>query len=498
MNQEVVASSLSFQDMGLAEPFLKSIETLGYVAPTPVQQSVIPAAMQGGDWIVSSQTGSGKTAAFLLPTLQAIWEAHRSGRKNPANAPFTLVLCPTRELAQQVCVDAINLVRNAPGIRIASVVGGTAYGKQLAGLKGASLVVATPGRLLDWLERGAVDLFRLHTLVLDEADRMLDMGFMDDMTAIAEYAENRQQTLMFSATFSRKETQLAQALMQAPQHITLATAQEKHAGITQHLQWADNPVHQQQLLLHWLAEEGLDQALVFAPTQLETDRLADELVSQGISAAALHGAMPQVVRNRRLDALRRGRTRILVATDVAARGIDVSTITHVFNYGLPMKAEDYVHRIGRTGRAGKAGTAVTFAQRSDAYKVRQIERYINNKITVTTVPGMEPKSSSDDVSRSRSKPTGRRSVRQQDTGARKARTPGDHGRAYPSAGSDWRGEKRRPEASATRTGRSERRPTPSEGTPSRGGDFPSGGRTYRAGHALSGKPSREGQRKFKS
>ena len=403
----LASATLSFSEMGLAEPFLKSIETLGYTQPTPVQSQVIPAAMSGGDWIVASQTGSGKTAAFLLPTLQKIYQTQRGGLKNPANAPYTLVLCPTRELAQQVAADAISFVKNTVGIRIAAVVGGTPYGKQRAALKGASLVVATPGRLLDWVQQGVINLTRLQALVLDEADRMLDLGFTEEITAIAEYCDSRSQTLMFSATFSQRETRLAAALMQSPQQITLATAQEKHANITQHLHWADNPHHQHKLLLHWLGDDSLDQALVFASTQVETERLAEELVGQGLSAASLHGAMPQAVRNRRLDALRRGRTRILVATDVAARGIDVSTITHVFNYGLPMKAEDYVHRIGRTGRAGKSGVAVTFAQRPDAYKIRQIERYINSKIDVAIVAGLEPKLSAEDF-RAQAKPTPRR------------------------------------------------------------------------------------------
>ncbi|TDR32758.1 DEAD/DEAH box helicase [Hydromonas duriensis] len=386
----------TFAEMNLAQPFLDAINVLGFTAPTPVQAHVVPAALSGGDWIVASQTGSGKTAAFLLPTLQQTWNALRSGTNNPSDAPYTLILCPTRELAQQVAADAINFVKQTKGIRIATVVGGTPYHKQRSALKGAHLVVATPGRLLDWIQQGGINLSRLHTLVLDEADRMLDLGFMDEITSIHEACEHRQQTLMFSATFTARETRLAGALMAEPQRITLATAQEKHTNITQHLQWADNSHHQHQLLMHWLAQDDLTQAVVFASTQVETDRLADELVAQGISASSLHGAMPQVLRNRRLDALRNGRTKILVATDVAARGIDVPNISHVFNFGLPMKAEDYVHRIGRTGRAGREGVSVTFAQRQDTHKIRAIERYINRSINVTTVAGLEPQVSAEE------------------------------------------------------------------------------------------------------
>ena len=389
-------SPISFADMGLAESLLTSITALGYTQPTPVQAALVPAALQGGDWIVASQTGSGKTAAFLLPALQQIVNAIGSGKNNPSNAPMTLVLCPTRELAQQVSSDAINLVKNTRGIRVATIVGGTSYFKQKQGLKGAQLVVATPGRLLDWVQQGGINLSQLHTLVLDEADRMLDLGFSDEINAIADACEHREQTLMFSATFTPRETKLAAALMIEPQQIMLASVQEKHTNITQHLQWADNSHHQHKMLMHWLADPELDQAVVFASTQIETERLADELIELGISATSLHGAMPQMVRNRRLESLRKGRVRVLVATDVAARGIDVPTISHVFNYGLPMKAEDYVHRIGRTGRAGREGISVTFAQRNDAFKIRQIERYINSRINVTQIKGLEPQLTHED------------------------------------------------------------------------------------------------------
>ena len=407
MTTTLQATPISFEEMGLADTFLTSINALGYTQPTAVQSALIPCAMAGGDWIVASQTGSGKTAAFLLPSLQKILTAVNSGKNNPANAPFTLVLCPTRELAQQVSADAINLVKNTRGLRIATIVGGTSYFKQKQGLKGAHLVVATPGRLLDWVNQGGINLSQLQTLVLDEADRMLDLGFTDEITAIAEACEHREQTLMFSATFTPRETRLAGALMLEPQQIMLASVSEKHTSITQHLQWADNSHHQQKLLMHWLQDETLDQAVVFASTQIDCERLADELAGMGVSAAALHGAMPQMVRNRRLDALRKGKTKILVATDVAARGIDVPNITHVFNYGLPMKAEDYVHRIGRTGRAGREGVAVTFAQRSDAFKIRQIERYIERKINVTQVAGLEPQLKAEDFAGRGGKPAGR-------------------------------------------------------------------------------------------
>ena len=420
-------ASVTFEQVGLHESLLKGIEQLGYTQPTPVQAALVPAALGGGDWIVASQTGSGKTMAFLLPIMQKIFVAQQAGKTNPANAPLAVVLCPTRELAQQVASDAINLVKGTRGVRIATIVGGTSYFKQKQGLKGAQLVVATPGRLLDWVEQGGINLSRLQTLVLDEADRMLDLGFTEEINAIADACEHREQTLMFSATFTPRETRLAGNLMMEPQQIMLASVQEKHENITQHLQWADNSQHQHELLLHWLADPKLDQAVVFTSTQLDTDRLANELVAMGISAASLHGAMPQMVRNRRLESLRKGRIRVLVATDVAARGIDVPTITHVFNYGLPMKSEDYVHRIGRTGRAGRSGIAVTFAQYSDSFKIRQIERYINSKINVTQIKGMEPQISHEEYKASQQR---KKSQQTRD----KRHSAGKHGRNGSSNG----------------------------------------------------------------
>lgn len=384
--------SVAFDTLGLTQGLLDNIQQLGYTQTTIVQSAVIPAALQGRDLTVTSQTGSGKTAAFLLPILQMVHEKIAQGKRPPNSAPLALVLCPTRELAQQVLQDAVNLMRGIRGIRAAAIVGGSSYFKQKTAMKGAQLVIATPGRLLDWVTQGGIDLSLLHTLVLDEADRMLDMGFSDDIHAICEAAQDRAQTLMFSATFTARETRLAQALMKDDSEwIRLDSPQEKQSNITQHLHWADSNRHQHKLLMHWLQDESLDQAVVFASTQADSDAIADQLIDMGISASSLHGAMPQTVRNRRLDALRTGRTKILVATDVAARGIDVPTITHVFNYGLPMKPEDYVHRIGRTGRAGRTGTAVTFALHSDSHKIRQIERYLDHKIDVHTIAGLEPK-----------------------------------------------------------------------------------------------------------
>jgi superfamily II DNA/RNA helicase len=404
-----------------------------------VQNQVIPlalpAAVEGNekqrfiDLMVSSQTGSGKTAAFLLPTLhtllvqraqaeakeradfeKAVAEATAKGeappkrpkRKDPtsqrnfkAATPGALIVCPTRELAQQVAHDAIDLVKHCRGLRVANIVGGMPYQLQIAKLQNADLVVATPGRLLDLQRSMQIKLDKVQFLVVDEADRMLDLGFSDDLAEINQLTAQRRQTMMFSATFAPRIQQLAMRVMHdngaSVKKIQVDNPQEKHVNIKQVLFWADNAQHKRKLLDHWLRDAGINQAIVFASTQIECDGLANDLQQDGFDAVALHGALSQGLRNRRLMALRQGQVQILVATDVAARGIDVPTITHVFNFGLPMKAEDYTHRIGRTGRAGRDGLAVTFAEFRDRRKIFDIEAYSKQPLKAEVIPGLEPK-----------------------------------------------------------------------------------------------------------
>lgn len=383
--------SVTFQELNLAEPLLKAVEALGFTTATPVQEQVFPAAMAGGDLMVSSQTGSGKTAAFLLPVIHKILEGNPHGKPVPSRAePQVLILCPTRELAQQVTADAIELVKFTKGIRIATIMGGMPYGKQIAQVRGATIVVATPGRLLDLNDSRAIRLDKVKQLVVDEADRMLDLGFAEDLESINARCEIREQTLMFSATFAPRIMELASSLTNNPTRIELAHAGDVHTNIVQTMHWADNASHKRKLLNHWLSDPSLDQAVVFASTQVESETIADALRADGYEASALHGAMPQNVRNRRLDSLRKGTTKILVATDVAARGIDVPTISHVINYGLPMKPEDYTHRIGRTGRAGRNGVAITLAIHSERVKIRAIERFTQQPLNASVIPGLEP------------------------------------------------------------------------------------------------------------
>jgi superfamily II DNA/RNA helicase len=419
----------AFAALGLAEPLLRAVADLGFTAPTAVQQQAIPLAMGDtdgfNDLMVSSQTGSGKTAAFLLPVLhtllrqqeadEALERAERerltaealargepapkkprrrdptSSRNFKAAEPGALVLCPTRELAQQVAHDAIELLKHCRGLRVATVVGGMPYALQLAKLQNANLVVATPGRLLDLQRSMQLKLDRVRFLAVDEADRMLDLGFADALAEIHDLTAQRQQTMMFSATFAPRIQQLALRVMRQPKRVQIDTPQEKHQNIRQVLFWADNAQHKRQLLDHWLRDTTIEQAIVFASTQIECDGLANDLQQSGFSAVALHGALSQGLRNRRLMALRQGQVQILVATDVAARGIDVPSISHVFNFGLPMKAEDYTHRIGRTGRAGRNGLAVTFAEIRDRRRILDIEHFTHQPFKAEVVPGMEPR-----------------------------------------------------------------------------------------------------------
>ncbi|AGX87920.1 DEAD/DEAH box helicase [Candidatus Symbiobacter mobilis] len=398
-----------FAALHLHPSLLAAVEALGFSQPTVVQQKTIPLALtaetepgNANDLMVSSQTGSGKTAAFLLPVLHSMLgrppkaDSQAGSRRNQRPfrevvAPTALIVCPTRELAQQVAADAIDLLQCARGIHVACIVGGTPYALQLRALRNVDLLIATPGRLLDLHRSGKLQLDAVQCLVVDEADRMLDLGFCDDLAQIHELTRTRRQTMMFSATFAPRIEQLAARVMRSPRRIATATPQEQHANIQQCLYWADDAQHKRKLLDHWLRDESIDQAIVFASTQIECDELAYALQQDGFDAVALHGALGQGLRNRRMTAMREGKVQILVATDVAARGLDVPTVTHVFNFGLPMKAEDYVHRVGRTGRAGRDGLAVTFAEFRDRRKIGDIEAYRKQPLEARTVPGLEPR-----------------------------------------------------------------------------------------------------------
>ncbi|MFM2056251.1 MAG: hypothetical protein RLY71_636 [Pseudomonadota bacterium] len=426
---------MSFDTLGLNPAILRAVTEAGYTTPTEVQARTIPAAITGADLRVCSNTGSGKTAAFVLPALHRIMAAREiaraalaaagkpvlaeepsadqrdteqrrkpprfgrdrndrdNGPRTPQSGPRVLVLAPTRELAMQVAKAADTYGRSVPGLRVATAVGGMPYPIQIKALRGSlDILIATPGRLIDHLQSGTARLGEVEMLILDEADRMLDMGFIDDIQHIAEQIPAERQTVMVSATFAGNVGRLAQQLQKPDaQRIDVSSHTDTHDNITQQLLWADDISHKDALLEQILTSTDLQQAVVFTSTQRDADLVAERLYGLGHAVAPLHGGMAQGMRNRTLMALRRGELRVLVATDVAARGIDVPTISHVINYGLPMKAEDYVHRIGRTGRAGRAGNAVTLAERHDAPMLRRIQHFTTQQIPVNTLEGLEPK-----------------------------------------------------------------------------------------------------------
>ena len=386
----------SFTALGLPDSLTRALADAQYENATEVQARAIPPALQGRDLMVASSTGSGKTASFIIPALARILAARAEAKpreRGTVYGPRVLVLAPTRELAMQVAKAATVYGRHVQGLRVATVLGGVPYPLQIKALRGPlDILIATPGRLLDHLQTGKAVLDNVEILVLDEADRMLDMGFIDDITTIAEHTPKTRQTLMYSATFAGSVGRLAQQMLRDAQKVDVASHTDTHANIEQRLLWADNGTHKNALLDHILTTREVEQALVFTSTQRDADWLADRLADMGHAVASLHGAMPQGRRTRTLTALRRGELKVLVATDVAARGIDVRTISHVINYGLPMKAEDYVHRIGRTGRAGKNGLAVTLAERGDTGMIRRIQQFTTQNIPVATIAGLEPRS----------------------------------------------------------------------------------------------------------
>jgi superfamily II DNA/RNA helicase len=378
---------MSFENLNLNPSILKAIAESGYTEATPIQAQAIPEIMAGNDLMASAQTGSGKTAAFILPAL------HRLATPSalPGKGPRVLVLTPTRELAQQVCDAATKYGKNMR-FKIISILGGMPYPVQNRMLSGqVDILVATPGRLIDHLERGRIDFSRLEMLILDEADRMLDMGFVDDVERIAAATPNTRQTLLFSATLDGVVGNLASRLLKTPKRISVSAAKDKHENIEQRMMFADDVAHKNKMLSHLLTDTEVNQAIVFTATKRDADSLADQLSAQGHSVAALHGDMSQRERNRTLLNMRNGSVRILVATDVAARGLDVRGVSHVINFDLPKFAEDYVHRIGRTGRGGSSGIAISFASNRDAQMLKRIERYTEQTIKMHTIEGLEPK-----------------------------------------------------------------------------------------------------------
>ncbi|WDZ94977.1 DEAD/DEAH box helicase [Herbaspirillum sp. WKF16] len=402
---------MTFEALGLNPSIIKALTEAGYTVPTPVQEQAIPAAIGGQDLLVSSQTGSGKTAAFMLPSLHKLAElpqapqaartpnqerqANRARGERPRFTPAQpkmLVLTPTRELALQVTTATDKYGSYMRRVRVVSILGGMPYPKQMQLLsKNPEILVATPGRLIDHMESGKIDFSQLQILVLDEADRMLDMGFIDDIEKIVAATPATRQTMLFSATLDGVVGNMAKRITNNPLTIQIASSSTRNENIMQRVHFVDDLSHKNRLLDHLLRDTTIDQAVIFTATKRDADTIADRLNIAGFAAAALHGDMHQGARNRTLNSLRRGQVRMLVATDVAARGIDVPGITHVFNYDLPKFAEDYVHRIGRTGRAGRKGIAISLVNHAEGMHVKRIERFTKQSIPVDVVEGYEPK-----------------------------------------------------------------------------------------------------------
>ncbi|MFC1484002.1 DEAD/DEAH box helicase [Candidatus Neomarinimicrobiota bacterium] len=377
---------MSFTNLGLQAELLRAVTDEGYATPTPIQTEAIPAILAGRDILAGAQTGTGKTAAFVLPMLQMLSQG--SGRNHD---PRALIVTPTRELAAQVH-DMVRTYGKYLNLRTAVVFGGVGIHPQISKLRrGVDILVATPGRLLDHVGQKTVDLSRVEILVLDEADRMLDMGFIPDIRRILKLLRQKRQNLMFSATYATDVQQLARSLLVNPERIQVAP-QNVGTDLVTHRAHPVARSRKLSLLFHILKTENLQQALVFTRTRHGADRLAKQLTKRGINATSIHGAKSQSSRTRALADFKQGAVKLLIATDLAARGLDIIKLPYVVNYDIPQVAEDYVHRIGRSGRAGSNGVAITLVCRDEGQLLSDIEEVLRQRIPVEVIPGFNEES----------------------------------------------------------------------------------------------------------
>jgi len=373
-----------FKDLGLSAELLRALEENGYRKATPIQSQAIPLILDGRDVLGGAQTGTGKTAAFALPLLQRLKLSPHNRRSVRA-----LLLTPTRELAAQVGESLRGYGRHLP-FRVGVIYGGVSINTQIARLrKGVDIIVATPGRLLDHLQQGTVDLSKIQTLVLDEADRMLDMGFIRDIRKVLKVVPRDRQALLFSATFSKEIRKLAAELLRAPTEIQVTAGNTTADKVTQLVHPVDK-MRKRGLLSELIGRRNWRQVLVFTRTKHSANRLQQQLSDDGISAAAIHGNKSQGARSRALKEFKEGSVRVLVATDIAARGLDIDRLPHVVNYELPFVPEDYVHRIGRTARAGRQGHAISLVCVDEKKLLHDIERLLKQTIDTEIVPGYAP------------------------------------------------------------------------------------------------------------
>ena len=368
----------SFAELGLVPPLLKALETEGYTTPTPIQEQAIPHVLLGKDLQGIAQTGTGKTAAFALPILQRLMEDKRPPLRKGCRV---LVLSPTRELASQIA-ESFRAYGRFTGLRVALMFGGVPKLRQVRAVaSGVDILVATPGRLLDHMQEGAVTVSGTEILVLDEADHMLDLGFIVPIRKIVSHISNRRQTLFFSATMPKEISSLAAAMLRDPVHVAVTPVATTAERVDQRVIFVE-AARKRQMLAAILRDARMERTLVFTRTKHGADKVTQHLEAVGQSAAAIHGNKSQPQRERALAAFREGRIRVLVATDIAARGIDVDGVTHVVNFDLPNVPEAYVHRIGRTARAGHAGVAISFCDSSERQHLRGIEKLIRTRLPV--------------------------------------------------------------------------------------------------------------------
>lgn len=379
---------MSFEQLGLSADLLRAISDQGYTKPTPIQEQAIPVILEGNDVMGGAQTGTGKTASFILPMLRRL-ETHANSSMSPAKHPIrALILVPTRELAMQVYVS-VKTYGKYLTLRSTVIYGGVSIDAQIDTVRsGIEILVATPGRLLDHLQQKTLILSKVEILVLDEADRMLDMGFLPDIKQIIQLLPEQRQNLMFSATFSEEIKKLASKILRKPVLIEVAKQNSVSELIT-HIVYSVEPLKKQELLIYLIKQQELQQVLVFARTKQGADRLAQQLDRQGISSAAIHGDRNQLQRTQALENFKQGLIRVLVATDVAARGLDIEELTHVINFELPNNPEDYVHRIGRTGRAGTKGFAISLVGREENQLLIGIEKLLKTKVNIEEIKGFE-------------------------------------------------------------------------------------------------------------
>ena len=375
-----------FNELGLSAELLRAIDEQGYREVTPIQQQAIPLVLEGRDLLAGAQTGTGKTAGFTLPLLQRLQQQRAGDSRRHIRA---LILVPTRELAAQVGESVRNYGRYLP-FRVIEIFGGVSIRPQISTLrKGVDIVVATPGRLLDHLQQQTIDLSGVQTLVLDEADRMLDMGFIRDIRKVLKVLPKQRQNLLFSATFSAEIRRLAADLLNAPTEIQVAPRNTTADRVSQVVYPVDKR-RKRELLSHRIGAENWQQVLVFTRTKHGANRLAEQLSRDGLKAAAIHGNKSQGARTRALADFKAGHLRVLVATDIAARGLDIDRLPHVVNYELPNVPEDYVHRIGRTARAGQDGVAISLVCVDELKLLSGIEKLLRRRLEREIVPGYEP------------------------------------------------------------------------------------------------------------